>query len=52
MDLNKKLYTFENLTTKFTPTQCLSITNNMRYIAAQSCVRTHVCHLHYNYNLS
>ena len=38
MGLNKKLYTFENLTTKFTPTQYSSIANNMQYIAAHSCV--------------
>ena len=51
MRLNKKLYTFENLTTKFTPTQYSSIANNMQYIAAHSCVPTHFCHLYHNCNL-
>ena len=48
MGLNIKLYTFENLTTKFTPTQYSSIANNMQYIAAHSCVGTHFCHMHHN----
>ena len=52
MGLNKKLYTFENLTTKFTPTQYSSIANNMQYIAAHSCVGTHFCHMHHNCNSS
>ena len=51
MGLNKKLYTFENLTTKFTPTQYSSIASNMQYIAAHSCVRTHFCHLYHKFNL-